>query len=139
MTMREIYLELESQQKKYAAEVEELTKKLDKARNNKDSVEMAMESLSSLGDFRPSDEEEKEVKKENKKEKKENNFNDLMWKHKNSVIIKYGLDGTKLGQYRSQKKLAEQLGVNQTSISHWMREDKQVQLEKRKFYLKYEY
>ena len=103
-----------------------------------------MEGLSQFGDFNPIEEEEKieDIKSEKEAEVvlKEEQKKPLVWLHKNAKIVKIGRDGTKLGTYSSQQKIADQLHVTHGTISYWMRtQSKEQQIAKRGFYLEYEY
>ena len=136
MEMNEIYVELEEKKAKIMKRVEALEEELKKERGNLDAITMAMESLEQLGNFKPSEDEEKQLKKAAEKEEENKN---LVWKHKTAIIVKFGRDGTKLGSYPTKKKLAEQLGVSQSMINYYMKQPESIQLKKRGYVLRYEY
>ena len=157
MLMSEIYKELETRletsiaQKEISGKkVEEIKEKLDAlqkayeavaaeyktAQGNVDALQMAMESLSELGDFKPSDDEVKVAKKE---EETKLTKGQLTWKHRTAIIVQYGKNGGVTGKYRTQKEVAEKLGCHVTRISQIMKENEKLQLKRRGFVLKYEY
>lgn len=149
--------ELDDEVSACAKAVEEATKALGdaesrrtKIRNNVDSLEMALESLR-MGQFDdlsavvqqvveakkeepPKAEEVKETKVELKKKKK-----DLVWLHKDAIVVQYDRHGNKMGHWRTQKAAARALGWSQSSVSHFMKFRSDEQIRKKNFYLAYEY
>jgi hypothetical protein len=139
--MKDIYHGLE-QQHTYYAELEKKYKSLyEKAKTNRESLELSMEALSSVGDFTPIEEQNDKTEEEEVVEIEETNDNkkQLSWLHKNAKVVKIGKDGTKLGTYNNQSAFAKQIGKTQTTIANWMKQSKEIQLEKRNYYLMYEY
>lgn len=139
--------DMEEQMNKLKEKLDDVVFRFEKARNNKDSIAMAMESLSEMGDFKPTKEEEEKEKEMMKQEevkqvaeasKAIKEEQSLTWKHRNSLLVKYGKDGTKLGTYKTRGQLARQLGVEPSTVGYYMKQDIQTQLAKRGFYLQYE-
>lgn len=145
MEMSTIYLNLERWRDYYAEDEKKYKELYEKAKRNREQIELTLMQLEEGNFTMPQQEETKEVKVEATEDvvemvkTPEKKKTDLVWKHKNAVLVKYGKDGTKLGTYSSQRKLAEQLGVTQTTVGYWMKEPVDVQIKKRNFYIKYEY
>lgn len=139
--------ELEKQILELQEKLEDVMPRYERAKDNLTSITMSMEALTA-GDFSLTVDEQKAEEKffEEEKYSKE----DEPWEgvivtkptkrndKYSSVIVKYGKNGQKLGTYTSQSKIAEQLGVSQHTVCNYMKQEKDIQLMKRGYYLQYE-
>ena len=130
--------EIEEKILKLQEELEDITPRWKTAKDNVTSIAMAMESLAA-GNFSLSAEEKKVEEAFIKEEASSEEEKQLVWKHKNAVLVKYGRDGTRLGTYTSQRKLAAQLGISQPTVGTYIKMPKEAQIEKNGYYLVYEH
>lgn len=79
-------------------------------------------------------EESKETVELTKKDMK-----DLTWKHKGAYVLKLNKYDNVLDRWPTQKSAARNLNWDQSSVSKFMRLSKEAQLNKKGFYLAWEY
>ena len=63
----------------------------------------------------------------------------LEWKHKGAYVLQLNKYGNILDRWSSQKAAARSMRWDQSSVSKFMKLDKEVQLKKKGFYLAWEY
>lgn len=128
-------------------ELEKARMELKSVKDDRDSIEGSIEMLR-MGSFaqieeKPTEkvEEKEEVKSVVKAEEKlqKSSGKELTWKHKNACVLKLNQYDNILDRWRSQKAAARGLDWDQSSVSRFMRLDKEVQLKKKGYYLAWEY
>lgn len=130
-------------------ELEKARMELKAVRDDSEAIEASLEMLR-MGSFAQIEEEKPTEKVEEKEEPKavtitagekleKSSGKELTWKHKKAFIVKLNQYDNVLDRWRSQKIAARYLDWDQSSVSKFMRLDKETQLKKKGYYLAWEY
>ena len=157
---KENYDNIEKEYLKTGELLKDAAERLKKAKSNREAVEMAVESLNSMDvNFKPSDEDERkeelireqdknypnkeyivklpeEMKETNKVAEEVVEAKEEKPATKKTGWRKIGPDGKILGEWKTQKEMAIELGCDQSRISQIMKESDALQMKKRGYIVK---
>ena len=147
LEMKEVYHELENWQKYYVKEEEKYKKLFERAKKNKEAIELSMASLED-GDFSPitvdiSIDENNfvtiEEKVEEKKKEEEKEAKQPKWTKLSPGVVQFDPNGNVMGKYISQTAFAKYAGLRQPTVCHIMKQAKDLQIARYGYYLEWQH
>lgn len=147
LEMKDVYHELENWHAYYVNEEERYKRLFERAKKNKEAIELSMASLEE-GDFAPInvnvyvDENNCvsiEEMIEEKKQEEEKEANQPKWTKLSPGVVQFDPNGNVLGKYISQTAFAKHVGLRQPTVSHIMKQEKDLQIARYGYYLEWQH
>lgn len=150
LSINEIYVgleqnlaEIEPKMKELQKKIAEYRKKMEEAENELtalsnqfESLRMSKESLE-LIDVSKKEATDKAASEEKEPEKK--SIKKLKWTTKNARLLKLDRYDNILGDYSTQRAAARDMGWDESSMSRFLKFNKDQQIAKKNFYFRYKY